>query len=177
MPLNDAEIALNAEIRWALKCVTAHYSYRSNMDNQLLFQAMAPGYKPFERFHMSKDKVRYYIVYGLAPFFKSLLIEALNKSPYLTVMFDESLNDNIQTNQMDIQVRYWDVSNGKAITQYMDSKFIARGNACNISTELIQFMKEEVPPKKVVALSMDGPSVNWNVLKVINKSRTDDEMP
>ena len=150
------------------ECVTAHYSYRSNMDNRLLFQAMAPGYKPFERFHMSKDKVRYYIVYGLAPFFKSLLIEALNKSPYLTVMFDESLNDNIQTNQMDIQVRYWDVS--KAITQYMDSKFIARGNACNISTELIQFMKEEVPPKKVVALSMDGPSVNWNVLKVINNS-------
>ena len=177
MPLDDAEIALNAEIRWALKCVTAHYSYRSNMDNRLLFQAMAPGYKPFERFHMSKDKVRYYIVYGLAPFFKSLLIEALNKSPYLTVMFDESLNDNIQTNQMDIQVRYWDVSNGKAITQYMDSKFIARGNACNISTELIQFMKEDVPPRKVVALSMDGPTVNWNVLKVINKNRTDDEMP
>ena len=33
MPLDDAEIALNAEIRWALKCVTAHYSYRSKMDN------------------------------------------------------------------------------------------------------------------------------------------------
>ena len=100
-----------------------------------LFQALAPDYKPFEHFHLSKNKVRYYIVitllHGLAPVFKSLLIGALSKSPYLTVIFDESLNDNIQTNQMDIQVRYWDVSNGKAITQYMDSKFIPQVNAYN----------------------------------------------
>lgn len=50
---SDAEVALNAEIRWALKCVTAHYSYRSNIDNRLLFQAMAPGYKPFQGCHLT----------------------------------------------------------------------------------------------------------------------------
>ena len=169
----SAEIALNAEIRWALKCVMSHFSYRSNVDNGLLFQAMAPGYEPFKHFKMSKDKVRYLIVYGLAPFFKSILLDTLNRSPFLTLMFDESLNYNVQANQMDIQIRYWDPIDGKAVTQYVDSKFIQRGNADNLSSALKKFVAEEIEAKKMIALSMDGPTVNWNVLTQINKHRND----
>ena len=134
--------------------------YAIGVDNNLLFQAMAPGYEPFKHFRMSKDKVSYLIVYGLAPFFKSILLDTLKRSPFLTLMFDESLNYNVQANQMDIQIRYWDTIDGKAVTQYVDSKFIQRGNADNISSALKKFVAEEIEAKKMIALSMDGPTVN-----------------
>jgi hypothetical protein len=92
----DAEIALNAEIRWTLKCVKSHFSYRSNLDNNLLFRAMTPGYKPFEKYQMSRDKVAYFIRWGLAPVFENILMASIKESPFFSLLFDESLNYNLQ---------------------------------------------------------------------------------
>ena len=89
------KIAHNAEIWWALKCVYSHYSYRSNIDNSLLFRAMDPVYKPFEYYQMSKDKVAYYILYGIVPVFKNLLLQSLANSPFYAILFDESMNDHL----------------------------------------------------------------------------------
>ena len=76
---SDKLIALNAEIRWALKTVYSHYSYRSNQDNNLLFRAMAPGYAPFEFYQMSCTKVAYTILHGIAPVFYADLVSRVKR--------------------------------------------------------------------------------------------------
>ena len=54
--------------------------------------------------------------HGFAPHFKELLSKMIDKSPYNSLSFDESLNKVLQNGQMDINVRFWNVEEGKAET-------------------------------------------------------------
>jgi hypothetical protein len=65
-----------AEILWCLNVVIQHESYRSCEGLAELFGSMFPDSQIANKFSLGKDKVRYTIVYGLAPYldshFKSL---------------------------------------------------------------------------------------------------------
>ena len=50
----------------------------------------------------------YYINYGLAPNFKEELVKAVKTSPYFSLSFDETLNGEIQEEQLDCHVTYGD---------------------------------------------------------------------
>ena len=69
---------------------------------------MFPDSKIVESFALGADKLRYLIIYGIAPYFYDLLKDNNNNSDCYTVLFDESLNRISQTSQMDILLRYWD---------------------------------------------------------------------
>ena len=45
-----------------------------------------------KKFQMSKIKVSYVIIFGLAYYFCNSLITLVKKSPFYTLLFDESLN-------------------------------------------------------------------------------------
>ena len=64
-------MVLNAEIRWALKSVLCHYSSRSNIDIGQLFASMFPDSKIAQEYSMGKDKVGYFITYGIAHIFSN----------------------------------------------------------------------------------------------------------
>ena len=49
----------------------------------------------------------HYLTYGIAPYLKSIITKFIFKTPYFTIMFDESLNSVLQNEQMVIQIRYW----------------------------------------------------------------------
>ena len=53
--------------------------------------------------------------FGIARYFKNELLQAANNSPFQSILFDESLNSNVQQCQMDVLVRFWDSTSGKAI--------------------------------------------------------------
>ena len=84
-----------------------------------------------KKFQLSKAKIGYYITYGIAPFFKSLLLQDIQSSPFFSVMFDESLNKMFQEEQMDVQIRYWNIALGLACTRYFDSQYMLIPNANN----------------------------------------------
>ena len=46
------------------------------------------------------------------------------KSPFITVLFDESLNKTTQQSEMDLLVRYWDVSEKSVVVRYSISVFL-----------------------------------------------------
>ena len=56
---------------------------------------------------LDSTKLKYLRQFGLAPYFKSLLVERLKKSAYYIVSFDESFN-MIQSCEIDLLVRYFD---------------------------------------------------------------------
>ena len=95
----------------------------SNIVNSLLFRAMAPGYKLFEFYQMSKDTVAYYILYAILPVFKNLLLQSLANSPFYAILFDESMNDHLQKIQMYVQMIYWHDETSRVLTQYLIQYF------------------------------------------------------
>ena len=66
----------------------------------------------------------YVINHGLAPFFQTPLIDALGKSEIHVYNFDESLNDSIQTSEMDLYIRYWDDLDKLLKVRYYGSSFL-----------------------------------------------------
>ena len=100
--------SLRAEILWILKVVTSHFSLRSCLGLNELFRIMFLDSKIASSFQLSKTNCSYFINYELAPHFKELLSQDVKVCPFFVLSFGESLNEFIQKEQMDLQIRYWD---------------------------------------------------------------------
>ena len=161
--LNFESNSLNTEILWCLNMVNQHLGYNWCSHIRELFSAMFPDSEVAQKFSVGKTKIRYTIIYGLAPYFKKELLKKINSSLFYSVSFDESFNSELQKCQMDINVCYWDTKKNIAVTRYFDSAFLDRPNASN----LLDSLQESTKPlagEKSLQLAMDGPNVNWNVL-------------
>ena len=95
----------------AVKSITTGCSNNSCSDNGVLFQTMFTVNKIAKSFQMGPTKLKYLRNFGLAPFFKSLLVERLKKSAYYIVSFDKSFNITQSSEimgEIDLLVRYFD---------------------------------------------------------------------
>ena len=115
-------------------------------------------------------------LFGSAPYFKELLVKDIKLSPSYSLSFDESLDNNLQEEQMDISIRLWDDIVGKAVTRYFDSRFFKRPNADNILQELLK-ATTNLPTKILSMLSMDGPNTNWTAHEKLKNIRSREENP
>ena len=91
----------------------------------------------------------------------------INNFPWYSVSFDESLNKNQQTCQMDVKLRYWNDENNMAETSYLDSKFLLRPKAENLKCELVASITG-LDMAKTLQLSLDGQNTAWNVLNLVS---------
>ena len=92
-------------------------------------------------FSLSKTKCMYYINYGVAPYFKEELVNAVEASPYFSLSFDETLKGKIQEEQLDCHVTYWDDNRKEVCSRYLDSHFLRHPNAQNIFKFTQAFIK------------------------------------
>lgn len=167
---------LNAEILWTLKVVMSHFSLRSCLGLNELFSTMFPDSNIAKSFQLSKTKCGYLINYGLAPYYKNELVQAIKASPFVVLSFDESMNNVLQEEQMDLHIRYWEETSKKVCTRYFNSHFLKRPNAKNILDAIIISIKD-IFPERLIQLSMDGPSTNWKVLDLLNENRIEKDYP
>ena len=66
------------------------------------------------------------MVYGLGPYFKEELIKSIKGSLYFSLLFDESLDRELQEEQMGVHMRFWNDSAGEVQTRYLDPMFFKR---------------------------------------------------
>ena len=118
------EAVTDAEIRWCPKYVVSIYSFRSCDGLADLLKSMFPDSTIAEKFCLQKGKCIYFINYGIAPHFCSILMNNTKDSAFYAISFDESLNTVIQMGQMDIVVNFWDNVVNKVCTRNLDSTFI-----------------------------------------------------
>ena len=137
------------------------------MDLDKLFKAMFPDSEIAEQFKLSKTKCSYFIKFGIAPVFKTNLTKEINMSPFYSVSFDESMNSVMQQCQMDVVIRYWNETAGNVETRYHDSKFLSRPNAKELLSN-IENVAKNFKTEKFLQLAVDGPSVNWSVLNMLD---------
>lgn len=164
IPAPIASAASNAEIVWALKVATSHYSYNSCSNIGPLFLKMFPDSEIARRFTCGSTKVAYLSTFGIAPFFKSHLIREISKQSGYCVLFDESLNRELQKKQLDLHVRIWDC--GTVQTRYLGSEFFGQATARDV-VDKMSVVLGDIGLKNLVQVSMDGPNVNWKIFDLL----------
>ena len=86
----------------------------------------------------------------------------------MTVLFDESLNKDFQSEQMDIIVHYF--HEDKCLSQYFDIQFMGHTTAKDLLDNL-QSILSKLNNRKLLHISVDGPRVNWKLLSLLNEDR------
>ena len=133
---------------------------------------MFPDSDIAKKFACSKTKMNYLICFGLAPYFREKLLQKIKKSECVAISFDESLNKEFQTEQMDIIVHYF--YEDKVVSQYFDSQFMGH----TVATDLLQHLKcslSKFSYSKLLQISMDGPRVNWKLYSLLCEDREKDD--
>ena len=82
----------------------------------------------------------------------------------------------LQENQMEIQVCFWSEKLKKALTRYLGSEFQLCRDAGTLSDSLMKGLAA-LPIEKQHQFAMDGPKVNWKILRLIMDSRHKEEYP
>ncbi|KAJ4919549.1 hypothetical protein JOQ06_022104 [Pogonophryne albipinna] len=79
---------------------------------------------------------------------------------------------------MDIILRYWSEREGKVAVRYFTSEFLGHTQAEKL-LESINRSLSPLDPKKLLQISMDGPTVNWKFLRIFqeDKSKEDPDAP
>ena len=77
---------------------------------------------------------------------------------------------------MDITLRYFNAESGLVETRYFDSQYISNSNSINLHDSLLESLAS-LDVGKVLQISMDGPNVNWDVLKKHIQFREGKEFP
>ena len=162
---SDADV-LRAEIRWTMKVVSSHYSYKSAENNSALFAAMFPDSKIAKSYSCGERKTSYLATFGIAPYFESLLKKKVKDGRDYVLLFDESLNQELQSKQMDVYVRLW--IEEQVETRFLTSFFLGHSSAKDICEQLDPLICE-LGYRKIVQLSMDGPNVNWAVFNLLQE--------
>lgn len=151
---------LKAEILWCLKVVEDHQSFHSCQGNNELFRRMFPDSAIAKNFQLSESKCKYMTVFGLGPYVQDLVRAHIKESSHYVILFDESLNQKLQSKQMDFLIRTW--QNNEVHTRYLTSVFIGHGTALHLQEELTKVL-QSVGLNKLLQISMDGPNVNWRM--------------
>jgi hypothetical protein len=76
-----------AEIYWSLDQVYSHSSARSHGNSTNLFKLMFKRCEVAQKFNLHKDKIGYYITYGLGPFFQSELARKVSNCDFFLHFF------------------------------------------------------------------------------------------
>ena len=128
----------------------------------------------FKTVSTEPNKAQIYNKFGIAPYFKSVLLERIKESSCYVISYDGSLNKKMQSSEMDLLVRYFDETEEQVKTRYLHSQFLGHG----ISTDLKRNFDETVKdlnPNKLIQIGMDGPNVNLKLLKMIQTERSENE--
>lgn len=156
-----------AEILWALKVTTSHLSYHSCNDVSDLFVRMFPDSDVARKFSCAEKKCSYLCRFGLAPYFKDILLNRVKVVDEYVLMYDESLNGTTQNKQMDVYIRLWDI-NGMVCSRYIGSKFMGHGSAEQLLDKFNDCVSS-LNLSKLVQISMDGPNVNWKLFELMER--------
>ena len=97
---------IKAEIIWLLKSVFCGFSNRFSDKLSDVFAKMFPDSDIGKGLKLGKAKAMYIATHGIAPHFKHLLKDNLNKYEVMVYSFDKSLSEITQACEIDLIIRY-----------------------------------------------------------------------
>ena len=158
---------LKAEIIWAMKCIDAHYSMNSCTGIGDVFWALYPDSNIARAFGCADKKVAYLCTFGLGPYFSGQLSAMVKSASNNVLLFDETLNKELQEKQMAVYFCFWE-RDTVVYTQFVDSMLLGHGTAEHLFEKLGPLVTSFVH-HRLVQLSMDGPKVNLMLQRLIEE--------
>ena len=119
-------------------------------------------------------KHKYVISFGIAPYFRDILYNHLQKSDCFVISFDESLNDYTENCQINILIRYFDHVENRVKVLYLDSKFFGHATLQDLFIQFTQALLK-LDTNKMLQVSMDGPIANLKFLEKLQKDHLENE--
>ena len=150
---------LTAEVWWCSKAIDSNYSFASSVDNAYIFKKLFPDSGIASQFTCSETKSMYLSCFGIAPYIVKTLEANLKDQPFV-IMFDESLNQDMQKKQLGLILRFWDTNTVNS--RYYTSDFLGRACATDPLESFEKNIECKISLQNLVQLSMDGPNVNWS---------------
>ena len=166
------ENVVRAKIIWALEILNCSCSLNSCAKKGKLFSVMFPDSNVAQNFQMASTKASYVTYYGLAPYFKEMLLDELKKASYIVPCFHESYNSVIKKGQV---VRYWGVRLNKVNTRYVKSEFMGKAAAIDVLAKF-EAASSELDRTKFIQMSSDGPNVDLKFLELLCEKRQDEDL-
>ena len=124
-------------------------------------------------------KCSYLSSFGLFPYFHEQLVDRIHDAVYApcySVLFDECMNKISQYELMDFIVRYWHSDTGQVNVRYLGSEFLGHATAASLLKHFKNGIRQ-LDPKRLLQVSMDGPSVNWKVYTDLARECKTQELP
>jgi len=116
MPVTLADKVTKAEILMASKLVTSNYSFSSYAEMGEICKLAFSDSEIAQHLTIGKTKVAYVLVYGLAPYFRAILLDDCRASKsFFTIYFDETTTRQIKK-QLDIHIAFWSNIWNKVVT-------------------------------------------------------------
>ncbi len=162
---------LTAELWWCLKLVDSNVSCQSSVNIGFVLRQMFPNSYIAKQFTCTQTKAMYLICFGLLVCFKKSLIDKILHSDGYVLMFDETLNRELQKKQMDLLIRLWEQD--EIHTRYFNSQFMGHAAAVDILKVFESSIKDILAYKSLIQLSMDGPNINICVCNDLNEEIKD----
>ena len=166
-----------AELLWTLKCFRSDMSALSYESVSELFEVIFSDSQIAKDFQASQTKMTYPINFAIAPYFLEIHISELKTCNYYSVSLHGSLNDIIQTCQMDVHLRYWNSSKNQICARYLDSKFMGHATANNLLENFSDVLNNVDGGNRTIQVSIDGPSANWKFFNLLQNDRVEKEQP
>lgn len=164
---DNSNPALKAETCWAIKVASSHYSYKACENAGALFQAMFPDSDIAKQFTLGEDKVAYLSVFGIAPYFSSLLKTSARKESGYVLLFDECLNQEMEKCQLDVHLRFWNDS--RVTSRYLTSFFTSHRTAESMY-EKVETVCSDIGFRNLIQLSTDDPNGNGKLLTMARQN-------
>ena len=80
--------------------------------------------------------------FGIAPYYKSVLLEKIKESLCFLISYNESLNPKSQTCEMDLLARYFDETEEKIKIKYLDSQFLGHDTSDDLKKNFSEWLKD-----------------------------------
>jgi hypothetical protein len=158
-----------AEIFFVLKLVHSNYSFRSYCDIDDLCKAVFVDSEIASHMQLRPTKVHYMLLFGLAPYFKSLFLNDLKAGTgYMTLYCDEKTTRQVKK-QLDIHIGYWSEKFKRTVVIYVHSCFLGHADADTLKGVILKFLDDNnLHASKLLHCSTDVPAVNKSLLKKFN---------
>ena len=129
-----------------------------------------------QEMQLGPDKVGYIVSFGLAHFFKERILNQLTDirdNVRFTICFDECYNVITHKCQFDVHLLYFDLREHKIVRQFLGSAFLGHTRTSDLKDGLLKVLGKLDFTHALIQLSMDGPKVNWSLLKEIGDLKTE----
>ena len=97
--------------------------------------------------------------FGIAPYYKSVALERIKECPCFVISYNKSLNPVTQTCEMDMLACYFDETEERLKTRYLDSQFLGHGTSNDLKKSFNLSLKV-LNENKSIQVGIDDPNVN-----------------